>query len=277
MPVKIGNSYVSEAAAAYAKTQVEESEENSKAKSKSQTADLLSSLSKQFKDVKFSVGTQPFNGKGTNNISIAPNILRQMANDPEKRLEYEALIYDCNQVLKTSANRPGLSAQGYIIGSDGGLRMWSISKSDSGKQNRTLLNMTEEEFKQRLAGRLPKKKSSAIDKIREESKKSKESKEKEEVDNNSDKESEKVGGAVVFNESKRARQLAAAQTVDDVRQLMELLKTDLEDCEEGLKIGWCDEEEVKKVKKMIERAQKRMNELPEVSDNPRNVAIDILI
>ena len=138
MAVKIGNSYVSEAAIAYAQGKTDEKSEN-----------VLNDLQKQFKDVNFSVGTQPFGGSGTNNITIAPNILRQMANDPEKRMEYEALIYDCNNALKNSANRPGLKAQGVIIGADGGLRGWSISQSGEKSFSK--------DEKARLAGRLPEK------------------------------------------------------------------------------------------------------------------------
>ena len=246
MPVKIGNSYVSEAAVAYAKNEIAEDSESGK---------TLKSLSKQFKDIKFSVGTQPFSGLGLNNISIAPNILRQMANDPEKRLEYEALIYDCNQGLKNTANRPGLKAQGYIIGSDGGLRMWSIGSGDDDKQNRSIFKVD----KDKLAGSLPKKKTSTLDKMNEKLQKKSSEKDSEEI-------YEKVSGAVVFNESKRSRQLATAQTIDDVRKVMELLKTDLEDCENGLKNDMCDEEEVEKVKKMIERAEKRMNEVSKNQD-----------
>ena len=77
MPVKIGNSYVTEAALAYAQECADEKSEN-----------VLNDLQKQFKDIKFSVGTQPFGGSGTKNITISPNILRQIANDPEKRMEY---------------------------------------------------------------------------------------------------------------------------------------------------------------------------------------------
>ncbi|MBR1646911.1 MAG: hypothetical protein IJ685_09055 [Selenomonadaceae bacterium] len=154
MAVKIGNSYVTEAAVAYAQAR----------KTDEKSENVLGELSKQFPDVNFSVGTRPFGGNGTNNFSIAPNILRQMANDPEKRMEYEALIYDCANVLKDSAKRPGLKAQGYIIGSDGGLSMWSIGVfGDDNRQTRTLMHFTDEE-KQRLAGRLPaKKKSNALD------------------------------------------------------------------------------------------------------------------
>ena len=243
MPVKIGNSYVSEAALNYAQSKVTEESTDSK-----KSNDILGELSKQFKDINFSVGTQPFSGSGTNNISIAPNILRQMANDPEKRIEYEALIYDCNQGLKNTGNRPGLQAQGYIIDSDGGLRMWSIGKSDDGKDNRTMLKVDRD----RLAGRLPKKKKSLLNM---------------KSDKDQSKQTDKPTGKVVFNESKRSRQLAAAKSADDIKQLLELLKTDLEDCENGLKNEWCDEAEVEKVKKMIERAQKRMNELPDSEDD----------
>ncbi|MBR6887531.1 MAG: hypothetical protein IKN16_03705 [Selenomonadaceae bacterium] len=73
MAVKIGNSYVSEAAVAYTQARADEKSEN-----------VLSDLSKQFHDVNFNVGSKMFSGSGTNNFSIAPNILRQMANVPEK-------------------------------------------------------------------------------------------------------------------------------------------------------------------------------------------------
>lgn len=145
MAVKVGNSYVTEAALAYAQGRAEEKSEN-----------VLADLQKQFKDVNFGVGTKPFSGSGTNNISIAPNILRQMADDPEKKLEYEALIYDCDNALKNSANRPNLKAQGFIIDGKGELSMWSISQTGDDKPKNLLLHFTEEE-KQRLAGRLPQK------------------------------------------------------------------------------------------------------------------------
>ena len=84
---------------------------------------------------------------------------------------------------------------------------------------------------------------------------------------------------VTFNEAKRARQLAAAQSVDDVRQIMELLKTDLEDCENGLQNNMCDETEVEKVKNMIERAQQHLNEVKvnDVQTTDSTFSIDLLI
>ena len=81
MAVKIGNSYVTEAAVAYAQAR----------KNDEKSENILSDLSKQFLDVNFSVGAKMFSGSGTNNFSIAPNILRQMANAPEKSLNMKLL------------------------------------------------------------------------------------------------------------------------------------------------------------------------------------------
>lgn len=75
---------------------------------------------------------------------------------------------------------------------------------------------------------------------------------------------ESYGGAVSFNEGKRARQLAAAKTVENVQTVMSILQMDLKDCQAGLENGMCDENEVNKVKAMIEKTKQR---LAEVSGN----------
>ena len=75
MAVKVGESWVSEEAYAYAQARMKESEEK--------------------------------------NISIAPNILKEMENDPEKRMEYEALIYDCvkfQEQFAQTAKQRGIKA-----------------------------------------------------------------------------------------------------------------------------------------------------------------------
>lgn len=133
MAIQVGKSWVSEAAYAYAKQKVEG------AGSQSKNDDVLQSLSKQFPDVNFSANTKPFQGTGTNNIAIAPNILSQMKSDPDKRLEYEALIYDCASIQKSApkflSNGSKIVASGFIINSDGSLGGWSISQS-GGEENR---------------------------------------------------------------------------------------------------------------------------------------------
>ena len=138
MPVKIGNSYVSEVAYNYAKAKVDaEKETESQGKKSTGGMSVLSDLKEQYKDLNFSTNTAPFSAKGTNNLAISPKILKQMEEDPEKRMEYEALIYDCNEVLNRPT-RDGIKAQGMIIHDDGSLGMWSIGVStDNGGSNKT--------------------------------------------------------------------------------------------------------------------------------------------
>ena len=137
MPVKVGNSYVSEVAYSYAKSKVEaENESVGTEKKSSKGMSVLSDLQSQYKNLNFSTNTAPFSGKGTNNLAIAPNILREMEENPEKRLEYEALIYDCNEVL-SRPTRDGIKAQGMIIEKDGSLSMWSIGVSNDNTKSKS--------------------------------------------------------------------------------------------------------------------------------------------
>ena len=135
MPVKVGNSYVSEAALAFAQKSAAESVDKEKTKGKG-TSGVLAELAEKFPKLKFTVGTQPFSGSGKGNVAIAPNILKEMANDPAKREEYEALLYDVQQCTEEmSMTRPNgnkLKAHGWIIHKDGGLSAWSIGTSEGG-------------------------------------------------------------------------------------------------------------------------------------------------
>ena len=122
MPVKVGNSYVSEAALSFAQAQ-----ENS-------GGEVLKGLKEKFPDLKFQVGAAPFSGNGLRNVSISPKILREMQNNPEKRVEYEALLYDVSN-LNWEQN-PTVKSSGVIIDDNGEMSMWSISKSDGGENKR---------------------------------------------------------------------------------------------------------------------------------------------
>lgn len=86
--------------------------------------------------------------------------------------------------------------------------------------------------------------------------------------------SEKRSGKVGFNAGKRARQLAAASTPEQVQMVLDLLNKDLDDCEAGLDAGMCDENEVRKVKAMIQRAHQRMSEVSGQKNEEENPGTD---
>lgn len=138
MAVKVGNSWVSETALTYAKS-----------KADSGASVTLKGLSERYPNINFSTNTQPFSQKGTNNIQIAPSILAQMQNNPEKRLEYEALIYDCAQLSYSGQiNSNGhIKAAGTIINADGSVSGWSISQDDAGNEvkHKTKLDKTKKD------------------------------------------------------------------------------------------------------------------------------------
>ena len=229
MPVKVGNSYVSEAAYEYAKAQTDDGA-------------TLKSLAEKFPNLKFSIGTKPFSGSGLNNVAIAPNILREMEENPDKKLEYEALLYDVAN-LSPPPSAMNIKSQGVIIDSNG-----------------VPVNRDTKSWWAKMLEKLHDKKSADV-------KISKEGLSALNAD-------EKVNGRVAFNAEKRARQLAAATSKSKVREILALLQKDLEECKDGVQNNMCDEEEVKKVEKMIERAEKRLNE---VDDTPEKFSVDVLI
>lgn len=81
------------------------------------------------------------------------------------------------------------------------------------------------------------------------------------IDKDGNMETETWGGKVAVNEGKRLRQIAAAKNPAQLRMVMGLLNGDLSDCENGLQMGMCDENEVAKVKALMQKAQQRMSEL----------------
>ena len=64
-----------------------------------------------------------------------------MQNDPDKRVEYEALIYDCAQLVYSGKMSQGgmgyhIKAAGTVINADGSVSGWSIAEDDDGGQTR---------------------------------------------------------------------------------------------------------------------------------------------
>lgn len=165
MPVKVGASYVSEAAYEFAKARRAEKEEGKEEKG------VLKELKEKYPGLNITVGTGPFSGTGTNNLSISPRILKQMEQDPEKRMEYEALIYDVAHTDVNGGIMPGrkMKSHGFIIDDKGGLRGWGISESNDGSQrHQSHLKRSEKKnwWEEMLGKPKQKKKSSA--KVRQE-------------------------------------------------------------------------------------------------------------
>ncbi len=134
MAVQVGNSWVSEAAYAYA---------TRKSSGKGKSANTLENLSKEFKNLKFTTDTKPYSATGRNNMAISPEILKEMENNPDKKLEYEALLYDCNEAVKNlpekTADGAEIKSFGFILNSDGSLGAWSVSEDSKSTRKQTFI------------------------------------------------------------------------------------------------------------------------------------------
>ncbi|MDE5926029.1 MAG: hypothetical protein K2N75_05630 [Helicobacter sp.] len=148
MAVQMSDIYVSQAAYDYVKSQrFSEAKESENTDSNNPNANsLLSELAKKYSNFKFNANTQ----QGLNNLSIAPNILQEMAQDPKVREKYEALIYDINELAKNPLRKNLLGgeieASGFVINADGSVSGWSISRSKSESNEKSYIEKMLEEL-----------------------------------------------------------------------------------------------------------------------------------
>lgn len=78
---------------------------------------------------------------------------------------------------------------------------------------------------------------------------------------------EERSGKVSVNEGKRARQIAAAKNRAQVQQVLALLQNDLAECKAGLEKGWCDESEIAKVEALLSKANARLSQVSQKTDD----------
>ena len=82
--------------------------------------------------------------------------------------------------------------------------------------------------------------------------------------------SEKVSGSVGINAAKLARMLAAAKTRSQVQAVMELIQSDLRECDAGKEQGLdVDEASVKAAKSLLEEAKSRMSSAEDREPTPQ--------
>lgn len=268
---------------------------------------MLKSLAEKFPELKFSVGTKPFSGTGMNNVSISPKILKQMEKDPEKRMEYEALIYDIAHTDVQSGRLPEhkLKSHGFIIEDDGGLRSWGISQYDDGnrkEQSHVKRSNKGNWWQELLSKQNAKKKKSASKALQEKiaARKKEILPAKQEatdnsasllvalriqgmrviVDEDGEVTMESTMRTVSINEEKRRRQIAAAATQNDMQAVLAILQQDLQELEDGYRQNACDAAEVEKAKKLIEQAKQQMGQLLDRKPTPEeanSMTVNMLI
>ncbi len=155
MAVQVGSKMVSEAAANFVRSQDFASATGS---AKERSNAMMNELAQRYTSLNFFGPSKPSADAGRNNIAIAPNILRQMASDPEKRAEYEALIYDINELAKNDTGYTPMGdkiiASGYTIDENGVAGAWTISQSGDEAGAKSFMDEILERLEQKREERL---------------------------------------------------------------------------------------------------------------------------
>ncbi|RDU63741.1 DUF6033 family protein [Helicobacter ganmani] len=147
MAVQIGDIYVSQAAYDYVKSQKFGDIQGVQKDSSDSTSNaLLGELVVKYSNLNFNSNEQ----KGLNNLSIAPNILKEMADDPKVREKYEALIYDINELAKNPIKKDlfggEIETSGFVINADGSVSGWAVSRSKSESSEKSYIEKMLEEL-----------------------------------------------------------------------------------------------------------------------------------
>ncbi|MCL2002959.1 MAG: hypothetical protein FWG72_03010 [Oscillospiraceae bacterium] len=98
-----------------------------------------------------STDTKPFLASGVHNVSIHPQVFRDMANDPEKMIEMKARFLDTIKFQQWGADQirargDTVIAMGTIFSADGSSSSWTIARTpDTRAQRRSLIEIPKNE------------------------------------------------------------------------------------------------------------------------------------
>ena len=84
----------------------------------------------------------------------------------------------------------------------------------------------------------------------------------------SETESESIGGKVGVNVGKTARKIEAAKTKTQLRAVIAEISGDMQEVKAGMEKGWCDESEMEKVNQLMAMAQNKMGQVEDREATP---------
>ena len=249
---------------------------------------FMQGLEKQFGGTKFFVGTvsygQTYGNSLDTNFVVNPQFLDKLGTDEAVRKQFEEdvkyLTEFSEQFRKQQlASGREIVNQGWFCDENGNWGGWSVSKPIN--QSSVLQDMSEyaEQIRQEKLEEQKKAEQELKEhfgdrfkefhvKWLEEDAKPEETAQPEEAED-TEKESETIGGSVGVNVGKTARKIAAAKTKDQLRMVIAEIKSDAQEVKAGIEKGWCDETEMDKVEMLMSMAQNRMGEVEDREATPQ--------
>lgn len=249
---------------------------------------FMQGLEKQFGGTKFFVGIvsygQTYGNSSDTNFVVNPKFLDKLGTDEAVRKQFEEDVKYLTEFSERFRKQQLASGreivnQGWFCDENGNWGGWSVSKPIN--QSSVLQDMSEyaEQIRQEKLEEQKKAEQELKEhfgdrfkgfhvKWQEEDVKPEETAQPEEAED-TEKESETIGGSVGVNVGKTARKIAAAKTKDQLRMVIAEIKSDAQEVKAGIEKGWCDETEMDKVEMLMSMAQNRMGEVEDREATPQ--------
>ena len=247
----------------------------------------MQSMEKQFSGTKFFVGTVSYGqtyGNSTDiNFVVNPNFLSKLGTDEATRKQFEEDIKFLNDFSKNFrkqqlAQGREIINQGWFCHESGNWGGWCVSRptnqssvlqdmSDNAekirKEKMEERRMVEEELKEHFGDRFKSFQVKWREEIMQE-----ETEKVEAQEEDSETESESIGGKVGVNVGKTARKIEAAKTKTQLRAVIAEISGDMQEVKAGIEKGWCDESEMEKVNQLMAMAQNKMGQVDDREATP---------
>ena len=250
--------------------------------------EFMQEMEKQLPGTKFFVCTvsygQTYGNSSDINFVVNPKFLDKLGTDEAARKQFEEDVKFLNDFSRRFreqqlSNGREIISQGWFCDENGNWGGWAISKPVN--QSSVLQDMTDyaekirqeklEERKraeQGLAEYFGDRFKGISIKWIEDDEKYEEIEEVEANEDASENESETVSTSIGVNVGKTARKIAAAKTREQLRTVINEIKSDMQEVKDGLEKGWCDEAELDKVKYLMALAQNRMGQVEDREATP---------
>lgn len=247
----------------------------------------IQSMEKQLNGTKFFVGIvsygQTYGNSTDTNFVVNPNFLSKLGTDEATRKQFEEDVKFLNDFSKNFrkqqlAQGREIINQGWFCDENGNWGGWCVSRpTNQGSVLQDMSDNAEKIRKEKMEERKmveEKLKEHFGDRFKGFQVKWQEEVEQEETENvepqeeNTEVESESIGGKVGVNVGKTARKIEAAKTKTQLRAVIAEISGDMQEVKAGIEKGWCDESEMEKVNQLMAMAQNKMGQVEDREATP---------
>ena len=248
---------------------------------------FIQGMEKQFGGTKFFVGTvsygQTYGNSTDTNFVVNPNFLGKLGTDEVARKQFEEdvkFLHNFSKNFREQQLAQGreIINQGWFCDENGNWGGWCVSKptnkgsvlqdmSDNAekirKEKMEERKRLEEKLKEHFGERFKGFQLKWEEEIMQE-----ETEKVETLEEETEIESESIGGKVGVNVGKTARKIEAAKTKIQLRAVIAEISGDMQEVKAGIEKGWCDESEMEKVNQLMAMAQNKMGQVEDREATP---------